>query len=64
MFFKYVHKLKYHNKKEAVLMKIEREIIVTLGDHEIDITGILNTFLGFLTKLLEAYLPEEFDEIL
>ncbi len=45
-------------------MKIEREIIVTLGDHEIDITGILNTFLGFLTKLLEAYLPEEFDEIL
>lgn len=63
MFFKYVHKLKYH-KKEAVLMKLEKEVIITINDFPVDITGILNTFLGFLTKLLENFLPAEFDEIL
>ncbi len=49
-------------------MKLEKDVNVKVSwdgeDYEMNITPIINALLAFLTKLLNAYLPEEFDEIL
>lgn len=49
-------------------MQIEREINIDVSygeeTYQMNITPILNALLAFLTKIFNAYLPEEFDEVL
>ncbi len=45
-------------------MKLEKPVNVTLGDYTVDIAPILNALINFVMKILEAHLPEEFNEIL
>ena len=49
-------------------MKIEKEININVEwdgvKYEMNIAPIINALLAFLTKLMDAYLPKEFDEIL
>ena len=49
-------------------MRLEKalDIKVSWGGEEytMDIAPIINAVLAFLTKLMNAYLPEEFNEIL
>ena len=49
-------------------MQIEKEVNINVSwdgqEYSMNIAPILNALLAFLTKLMNAYLPEEFDEIL
>lgn len=49
-------------------MQIEKDININVEwdgtEYEMNIAPIINAILAFLTKLMNAYLPEEFDEIL
>lgn len=43
---------------------VEIEVTWDGQSYKMDIAPIINAILAFLTKLMNAYLPEEFDEIL
>lgn len=43
-------------------MQLERQVIVTIGGYDIDLTDTLNMILALLTKILKAYLPGDEEE--
>lgn len=45
-------------------MKLDKPVNVTVGDYTFDIAPILNVLFAFVGKILDMYLPEEFNEIL
>ena len=49
-------------------MRLEKDLDIKVSwggeEYTMNIAPIINAVLRFLTKLMDAYLPEEFDEIL
>lgn len=43
-------------------MQLEKELVITLGGYEINLTETINMILAFFTKLLNKYVPGEAEE--